>query len=814
MTRIHPIVMLTVVGAIAAVCILGVKFSANLYEMLPEDLPEVQGMDRLNRYFSRDGQLIVTVKSDDAATSAAAMVSLEKRLIEAPGLVSDSFRDLSLNEIVKEGGSLLAWLWLNAAPSDFAKLMDRLKSENSVGTLNEVIANLQDGFFDQDIMVSTYDPLGFSKIGDVVGRGDGSGPDAMISADGTFQVMYVEGMGVDFSDYRSAAKWLKQVKVVVEDWQAEWDADHGEISPVTVGLTGTPAFMAEVGAEMEWDMTISVISTMLLISLLFWIMHRKTRPLSWLIAAMLVILVITLLIGGLVFGDLSVMSVGFAAILMGLAVDYGIVLYREAMDSKGDARALRRNVGPGIIWGAATTAVVFLSLNLSSLPGLSEMGNLVAIGVAVGAVVMLYGFAPVAVRFTRDSVSVDRDYKLTGQGFTRNWARIFAIGVPLATLISLEMKGLPELEANFHPFRIRESPSMIAWHDLQHELRGDDSPIPTVVTASSLAELHEQLAAFDGRIQKAQKDGLIQEAVLPTPFIPNPSHQAANAATLAAVIGQEGRLLGEISAAGFSAEGAALTTEIFTSWSGLVKGVADKGYAMPTGNLASWSVNRLYTEGQDGVFAALGTVLPTNSQERAWVEAISSPHSASASLGSLGTALNERIRQDILRVFVPMMALLSIMLVFVFRNWRDLLLSLYCLGFSFAAMILMTHWTGLSWNSFNICGLPLLFGTGLDFSIHMILALRRNGGNVAEARHGIGKALLFCGTSSAIGFGSLASASAYGLASLGLVCAVGILLNMITAIWLLPHWYRWLHFPKKICVEKESFVTDKKLSFR
>jgi len=814
MTRIHPIIVLIVVGAIAAFSVMRVKFSANLFEMLPADLPEVQGMDRLNRYFSRDGQLIVTVKSDDAASSAAAMVSLEKRLIEAPKLVSDSFRDLSLNEIVKEGGSLLAWLWLNAEPSDFAKLMDRLKEENSTANLNQVITNLQDGFFDQDIMVSTYDPLGFSKIGDVVGHEDGSGPDAMISADGTFQVMYVEGMGVDFSDYRAAAKWLKEVKAVVAEWESEWAADHGATSPVTVGLTGTPAFMAEVGAEMEWDMTISVISTMLLISLLFWIMHRKTRPLSWLIAAMLMILAITLLIGGVLFGDLSVMSVGFAAILMGLAVDYGIVLYREAMDSNGDARALRRSVGPGIIWGAATTAVVFLSLNLSSLPGLSEMGNLVAIGVAVGAVVMLYGFAPVAVSFTRDAAGVDREFHLSGLGFTRTWAKILAIGVPIATLISLEIKGLPDLEANFHPFRIRESPSMIAWHDLQHELRGDDSPIPTVVTASSLTELHEQLAAFDTRVKKAEQDGLIKQAVLPTPFIPNPSHQAANAATLAGVLGQEDRLLGEITAAGFSEEGAALTKEIFTSWTGLVGGVAEKGYAMPTGNLASWSVNRLYTEGDDGVYAALGTVLPTHSRERAWVEAISTPQSVSASLGSLGTALNERIRQDILRVFVPMMILLSVMLVFVFRNWRDLLLSLYCLGFSFSAMILMTHWTGLSWNSFNICGLPLLFGTGLDFSIHMILALRRNGGNVAEARHGIGKALLFCGTSSAIGFGSLATASAYGLASLGLVCAVGILLNMITAIWLLPRWYRWIHFPQKIVADKETFVTDKKLSFR
>jgi len=75
----------------------------------------------------------------------------------------------------------------------------------------------------------------------------------------------------------------------------------------------------------------------------------------------------------------------------------------------------------------------------------------------------------------------------------------------------------------------------------------------------------------------------------------------------------------------------------------------------------------------------------------------------------------------------------------------------------------------------------------------MIFALRRGKGDIGKARHGIGKALLFCGSSSAIGFGSLATASAYGLASLGIVCAIGILINMLVAVWLIPRWYRWVH---------------------
>lgn len=108
-------------------------------------------------------------------------------------------------------------------------------------------------------------------------------------------------------------------------------------------------------------------------------------------------------------------------------------------------------------------------------------------------------------------------------------------------------------------------------------------------------------------------------------------------------------------------------------------------------------------------------------------------------------------------------------------------------------MVLLTVWTPMTWNSFNVCGLPLLFGTGLDFSIHMIFALRRGEGDATRARRGIGKALIFCGVSSAIGFGSLATASAHGLASLGIVCAAGILINMVIAVWLVPTWYRAFH---------------------
>ena len=74
--------------------------------------------------------------------------------------------------------------------------------------------------------------------------------------------------------------------------------------------------------------------------------------------------------------------------------------------------------------------------------------------------------------------------------------------------------------------------------------------------------------------------------------------------------------------------------------------------------------------------------------------------------------------------------ILVVVLAIVYRSWRELVLTLFALGFGAGALILLTVWTPLSWNSFNVCGIPLLFGTGLDFSIHMLFALRRSGGRL------------------------------------------------------------------------------------
>ena len=148
--------------------------------------------------------------------------------------------------------------------------------------------------------------------------------------------------------------------------------------------------------------------------MLFWLTHRRIRPLIWLLTLLLALLGGTTALGGLILGTINVVSLGFASILVGLAEDFGIVIYQETRSHPElGEKELRHEVAPGILWSAVTTAGAFLILNLSVLPGLGQLGTLVAIGIVLAAVVMLYVYLPPLLRLRRKSDLIKTDVAST-----------------------------------------------------------------------------------------------------------------------------------------------------------------------------------------------------------------------------------------------------------------------------------------------------------------------------------------------------------------------------------------------------------------
>lgn len=155
----------------------------------------------------------------------------------------------------------------------------------------------------------------------------------------------------------------------------------------------------------------------------------------------------------------------------------------------------------------------------------------------------------------------------------------------------------------------------------------------------------------------------------------------------------------------------------------------------------------------------------------------------------ISDALLGIMKRDIRRVLLPMAVVMLVLLGLAFRRVNEVALSLVTLVFTLLVLSAVMVVLGWSWNLMNVMALPLLFGAAVDYGIHIQLALRRYDGDMRRVRETVGRAILLCGASTAAGFGTLGLASNVGLASLGRICAAGIVIAALASVFLLPVWW-------------------------
>ncbi|HEX5397948.1 MAG TPA: MMPL family transporter, partial [Verrucomicrobiae bacterium] len=366
------------------------RFDAEVLDLLPANVRAVAGLKIYQQHFTDARELIVTVQARDADTAKSAAQAIAEELRAKTNLVSDVTWQPPWQEHPEQTAELIAYLWLNQPPKVFNGLADRLAKTNLANVLAATREQLATTLSPMDLAQSGYDPFGLTRLPDKLAgmaNGLGQGEQVFSSADGTFRVIFLKARS-ELNGYRECTDWLDAVKKSV-------NAALPAKGKIKIGYTGRPAFVAEISASMRRDIIRSVGGTAVIIAILFWLAHRRWRPLLWLLTLLAVILACTLALGGAIFGTVSVVSMGFAAILLGLAVDYAVVHYQEALaQPELSVPEIRRAIAPSIFWAAVTTISAFLVLNFSGLPGLAQLGSLVGIGVALSAFVMIFAFLP------------------------------------------------------------------------------------------------------------------------------------------------------------------------------------------------------------------------------------------------------------------------------------------------------------------------------------------------------------------------------------------------------------------------------------
>jgi hypothetical protein len=333
--------------------------------------------------------------------------------------------------------------------------------------------------------------------------GDSAGAGYFLSDDQRLLFILAEPQ-TEQGSFTSNRAAIEGVRSVVASLKSEYPA-------VTVGVTGKPALSNdEMTAAFGDSQKATVLAFGLTLGLLLVAFLRVGKPLL-----MLVVLALSLCwsigVATLVVGHLSLFSVMFISIVIGIGIDYGIYFLFRYEEELFLGRNLREAIeitaarsGPGMLLGAVTAAATFYVLMLTDFRGLQELGFI------AGTAILLAWVAMMTV-FPATLVLVDRHHAGRPHGTVPRAIALESIHVPLVdrltafprtilvlaglgTLASLWAFGWVQFDYNLLNLQA-EGTESVAWEKKILATSGR-SGFAALSSASSIEELRQKQEAF------------------------------------------------------------------------------------------------------------------------------------------------------------------------------------------------------------------------------------------------------------------------------------------------------------------------------
>ena len=546
-------------------------FVTSNLRLLPQKASYVVRLKDYQRDFGELNDIVVAVEAASPDRSKAYAARLVADL-ERQG-VARSRITYRVDPAYFEGRALLY-----LSQDDLAKLRDRLFDYQEfiegyaarptlpqlLAGLNQQIANsMALGFFDVGLRASGgATDLRFleSVIDQISARLDGQTtytspwstafsvgrldePDAgyFFSSDKHWLFLFVQQRREEgnFTDSRSTIEALRRTIAALRP----------DFRDVEAGVTGGPAISNDEMSTAFADSEVaSILASVLTMALLIGAFRSVVKPVL-LMATLTVSLGWSMGIVTLVIGHLSIFSVMFVSIVVGIGVDYGVYwLYRFEEELAGAptvAAAVRRTGergGAALLLGALTAMGAFLVLTLTDFQGIREFGFVSGVAILLAFVSMITLFPALLAllprRWTRVSTPGEPVIAraIWVEGVTGYRKSILAITAALTVLAAW---GAVDVGFDYNMLKLQaKGVESVAWEE-RILTRAGRSGVTALATASSLDELRSKRDAFaalpsvsavesvlmlvpDGQPEKAKVIAQLAPIVAPVRVAPAP----------------------------------------------------------------------------------------------------------------------------------------------------------------------------------------------------------------------------------------------------------------------------------------------------
>ncbi len=210
---------------------------------------------------------------------------------------------------------------------------------------------------------------------------------------------------INYSELQPGAAAIAFVRKTAADLGL--DAEHG----VTLRLTGQVSLEDDEFATISENMGVNLGGTLLIVALILFAALRSPKLIFAVLVTLIAGLAITAGLGILLIGRFNMISVAFAALFIGLGVDFGIQFatrYRDERHKifgKGDSVdaalcASARTIGSSLTLAAVSLLAGFFCFLPTDFRGVAELGLIAGFGMIIAYVATLT-FLPAAIKLLR-----------------------------------------------------------------------------------------------------------------------------------------------------------------------------------------------------------------------------------------------------------------------------------------------------------------------------------------------------------------------------------------------------------------------------
>ncbi|MGH6635330.1 MAG: MMPL family transporter [Gammaproteobacteria bacterium] len=731
------------------------RLESDLLALFPQELPSVRGLDQFQRQFASDREVILV--ADDTLPAAQRHQVFEKLRPVLAALPDVESVQAPNDDWRQTAPQLGAWVIWNSPPEQFSRVVAALGSKPVRARLDGLPSALSGVLDPEELSRRQFDPLGLL---DALAAGKDHGQFPWAARPATSLTITATHPLISFEE---CARFSAAIHAAV---RRTLPGDSHLL------LTGRPAFTAEISSQMRRDMWLMIVVAIVLVSTAFSAFYRALKPLVWILLGQFLALGVGLIAARIGIGSLNVISMAFACILLGISMDYSILVYHHFAASFRDNGAVWARLCRGIWFSAVTTAAAFLVLALSSLPGLRQLAVLVATGLVAAACFATWLLpAAWAVHPPKPLPLLQRMSGAMARTMERSGRTILALAT-LGSLIAVAWL-LRDPAALYAPDLDRLQPATSAAFRGQQVLAKSD---PSWQDAIYLVQAPTWDAVRHGADELALRVTGGHHAPL-SAFLPAPSRQRANRALWKRDITP--RLRTAFDSSGLGSEWSSPTLTLAETLDRAAAGAPDAF------NKISPLLAKIQREGS-GLCRAI-VRLPGVAERPVPPGGIglTGAQAFPVSWVTLKDELTRVVVADLKRLSVWVLAAIAVLCALAQRSLRMVLLNFAALALSLLFLAALLALTGATLSPLSLLCVPLLLGLVIDYSLHVLMALEHQRDYAHLYAH-IGVPILLTGLASCIGFGVPMLASQPALQNFGLVMNLGIIAAVTACLFLLP----------------------------